>query len=133
LRAEARTNDGPKELSMLSELPGRPERPRATPLPLAGGAAPAAGSDKKPPLREVDENGDVIFRFKLRPAGTGGRPTLTDVYRDDIRDLLKVVRFFFRGAPVIVDAFAFLNAPNEQIRILDGVDRPSPAGDGPAG
>jgi hypothetical protein len=70
-------------------------------------------------LRETDESGDVIFRFKLNRSDSAGVGDLEDFYRSTIRDLLKIVRFSYRGQPVIVDEFAFLNNPHERLRILD--------------
>jgi len=75
--------------------------------------------EKQPILKEVDDNGDVIFRFKLDMSEQSDDRTLEDFYRASVRDLLKIVRFYSKGQPVIVDSFAFLNNPSEQIKILD--------------
>jgi hypothetical protein len=75
--------------------------------------------EKQPPLTTTEENGDVIFRFKLDMSNSSVDQTLEDFYRASIRDLLKVVRFYAQGAPVIVDSFAFLNRPHQQLKIVD--------------
>lgn len=75
--------------------------------------------EKQPMLKETDENGDVIFRFKLDLSETNEEQTLENFYRASIRDLLKIVRFYSKGETVILDSFAFLNRPHEQIRILE--------------
>lgn len=67
--------------------------------------------EKQPILNELDENGDVVFRFKLdHPDGEPGL-TLTDYYRGSLRDLLRIVRLYFGDQALIVDGFAFLNQP----------------------
>lgn len=66
-----------------------------------------------------EENDDVIFRFHLDAPQPGGYPTLEAYYRKSIQDLLKIVRFYSNGKPVIVDAFAFLSRPHEPVAILD--------------
>jgi hypothetical protein len=68
---------------------------------------------------EFDANGDVIFRFKLDLDADGADVPLVEFYRQSIRDLLRVVRLYSGGKPVIVDAFAFLNQSAEQIPILN--------------
>ena len=75
--------------------------------------------EKQPLLTATEDNGDVIFRFKLDLSNSSVDQTLEDFYRASIRDLLKVVRFSAKGTPVIVDSFAFLNRPQQQIKILD--------------
>lgn len=71
--------------------------------------------DRQPILEEVDEHGDVVFRFKLDPRADARTLTLQEFYRESITDLLRIVRLFAGGKPVIVDSFAFLNAPHEAI------------------
>lgn len=80
----------------------------------------------QPILQEVDDQGDVIFRFKLDlPAEAESQPqTLEDFYRDSILDLLKIVRFYFQGKPLMVDAFAFLNEPHLPIKLVKKSDAP---------
>ena len=79
--------------------------------------------ERAPALRgETDENAEAIFRFGLDIMAQPSRDALAEVYRANISDLLKVVRFYFKGQPVIVDAFAFLNKPDEQIKILTAED-----------
>ena len=75
--------------------------------------------EKQRPLTATEENGDVIFRFKLDMSDSSVDQTLEDFYRASIHDLLKIVRFYAKGAPVIVDSFAFLNRPHQQLKILD--------------
>lgn len=59
---------------------------------------------------------DAIFRFAL---GHEQQPaTLTDLYRDQLRDLLQILRFYSQGTPVIIDGFAFQNAPSEIFDLL---------------
>ena len=43
---------------------------------------------------------------------------LEEFYRESIKDLLQVVGLYFKGKPVLIDAFAFLNRPDRQVRIL---------------
>jgi hypothetical protein len=69
-------------------------------------------------MAETDEQGDYIFRFRLDLRDPEDRLTLPEFYREQVRDLLKIVRFYYRGAPVVVDAFAFLNDPENLLRIL---------------
>lgn len=96
-------------------------RPRLTLAHPAGPDAlpPAAPSD----LEEVDEKGDVIFRFKLTPDPSLANATLAEIYRRSIHDLLKLVRFYWKGGPVLVDAFAFLSDPDTRIPILPEAGR----------
>jgi hypothetical protein len=86
--------------------------------------------EKQPILNELDENGDVVFRFKLdQPEGDPGL-TLTDYYRGSLRDLLRIVRLYFRDQPLIVDGFAFLNQPTTILALIPesgGVDTVAPA------
>lgn len=75
--------------------------------------------EKQPALVEKDDNGDVIFRFKIDRSRRPDDLSLEEFYRASVRDLLKIVRFYSKGSPVIVDAFAFLNNPHEPIKILE--------------
>jgi len=63
------------------------------------------------PLQEVDANGDVVFRFALRPREPVGDPeqALESFYRGQLQDLLRVVALTFRGERVMVDGFSFLS------------------------
>lgn len=70
-------------------------------------------------LEKTDEHGDAIFRFRLEFGEKTKCESLEVYYRDTIRDLLKVVRFYFGDKPVLVDAFAFVSRPDQQIRILE--------------
>ncbi len=74
--------------------------------------------EREPLLQEVDESGDVIFRFKLNGPSEPGAMPLTEFYRRSLLDLLRVVRLYSGGKPVIVDAFAMLNRPHEPIKLL---------------
>jgi hypothetical protein len=78
--------------------------------------------DKQPVGQDLDENGDVIFRFKLDPVASGEPQSLREFYRQSLYDLLRVVRLYSRGTPLIVDSFAFLNEPHNRIPILDPTD-----------
>ena len=77
----------------------------------------------RPPQDVTDERGDFIFRFELDT-----RPdedlTLRELYRAHLHDVLGVVRLYMDGKPVIVNGFAFLNAPEDVVPILpDGSKR----------
>jgi len=89
--------------------------------------------DKEASVRDVDENGDAIFRFSVHPLTEGSINTLEDYYRESIKDLLRIVRLYSVGKPVIVDAFAFLNAPRELIAILGPRKQRTSENDGPLG
>jgi hypothetical protein len=80
--------------------------------------------ERQPALVEKDDNGDVIFRFKIDISRRPDELTLEEFYRASVRDLLKIVRFYSKGVPVIVDAFAFLNNPHEQVQILEQPEQP---------
>jgi hypothetical protein len=66
---------------------------------------------------EVDKNGDLVYRFNLGSPVDQQEHSLESFYREDIRELLKIVRLFSLGQPVIIDAFAFLKSPNDVIEI----------------
>jgi len=74
--------------------------------------------DKQSLLEELDEHGDVVFRFRIEPRQDAETLTLEEYYREAVLDLLRIVRVFSKGKPVIVDAFAFLNAPHDQISLI---------------
>ena len=77
----------------------------------------------RPPQEVTDERGDYIFRFEL-DARPDGDLTLRELYRAHLHDMLGVVRLYMDGQPVIVNGFAFLNAPDEVVPILpDGSKR----------
>jgi len=63
------------------------------------------------PLQEVDEQGDVVFRFALRAIEPSGTPeqALESFYRGQLQDLLRVVGLTFRGKRILVDGFSFLS------------------------
>ena len=67
----------------------------------------------------------MVFRVALPDVESpvGG---LEGFYREAVRDLLRVVRFYSRGRPVLVDGFAFLNRPDREIRILSESDTDEP-------
>lgn len=69
-------------------------------------------------LGEVDSKGNMIFRFSLNHQVSEDCTELAEFYRQSIADLLKIVRLFSKGRPVIVDSFAFINKPEEQIPLL---------------
>jgi hypothetical protein len=79
-------------------------------------------------LLDLDREGDYVFRFRIDPPPSYGADALRQFYRESILDLLKVVRFYAGGAPVVVDAFAFLNRPDAPIPLdepADPMERPS--------
>jgi hypothetical protein len=83
----------------------------------------AARSDEDAQLvRNTDENGDVIFHFKLPPLARNSSSTLAEFYRQTIYDLLKIVRLYSKGQPVMADSFAFLNDTQTRIKILPESD-----------
>ena len=69
-------------------------------------------------LQEVDENGDVIFRFKLGSMQEACAD-LDVFYRETLHDLLRVVRLYSGGRPLLVDGFAFLNDPDTVLRLTE--------------
>jgi hypothetical protein len=75
------------------------------------------GSDEIAGEDTATDEPDVVFRVSL-PEADEPVESLEDHYRDTLKDLLQVVRFSFRGEPVLVDAFTFLNRPEREIRIL---------------
>ena len=78
-------------------------------------ATPAVARDARTPT--VDEKGDAIFRFALKPAGATADLPLDEFYREQLYDLLKVVRLYSGTTPVLVDGFAFRREP-ERIQHL---------------
>jgi hypothetical protein len=91
---------------------------------MTASATPGSTAPLPPPARlqeEVDARGDYIFRFELKPHPDPAL-TLSELYRQHLHDLLGVVRFHADGRPVVVNAFSFLNAPDEIVPILP--DRP---------
>jgi len=65
-----------------------------------------------------DDGGQVdVFTFALPPSEETALP-LDEFYRQSILDLLRVVRFSFRGQPVLVDSFAFHHRPERTIPLL---------------
>jgi hypothetical protein len=69
--------------------------------------------------QEFDTNDGAVFRFRLAPADEKSTLTLEEHYRQTLHDLLKVVRLFSNGEPVIIDSFTFHDDPCKRIRILD--------------
>jgi hypothetical protein len=97
-----------------ANVPQPPQQAGRVLLDLLDMAAPG----HKPTLQEVDDNGDFIFRFKLNLSEDDRGQTLVEFYRETISDLLTIVRFYSKGKPVIVDSFAFHDAPQAQVPIL---------------
>jgi hypothetical protein len=60
---------------------------------------------------------DMVFRVSL-PTVDQPVESLEEFYREALKDLLEVVRFSFRGEPMLVDGFAFRNRPDRVIPIL---------------
>jgi hypothetical protein len=101
----------PKESSARIQLPVLP--------------ADASTNISRPQLSSLQreaENGDVIFRFRLAPLKNGEEQTLDEFYLEQVRELLKLVRFYCRGKAVLIDAFAFRNKPEEKISIITATD-----------
>jgi hypothetical protein len=92
---------------------------------LPSNDAGETGEPRRSGMITVDENGDAVFRFRLRPEEAATDEALGEFYRAEIYDLLKIVRLYFRGQPLLVDAFAFRNEP-ERIQPLQ--KRKAPAG-----
>jgi hypothetical protein len=65
----------------------------------------------------TDHEPDMVFRVSL-PTVDEPVESLEEFYREALEDLLVVVRFSFRGEPVLVDGFAFRNRPDRVIPIL---------------
>jgi hypothetical protein len=82
---------------------------------------------QQPAVQQVDANGDVIFRFSLAPhPGHTQVEGLEDYYRETLLELLRLVRLFSKGEPVIIDSFAFLNEPQKHIALVRSVLPGSP-------
>jgi hypothetical protein len=79
-----------------------------------------AQAQSAPAAEPIDQNGDVVFRFRLPAIPNPDALTLEEIYRQSIHDLLHLVRFYYRGDPVLIDEFAFLNALEMRVRIADG-------------
>ena len=79
-------------------------------------------ADQRTPLsiQQIDENGDIIFRFRVEPPERGDQESVQELFRRTILDVLQLVRLYSGGKPLIVDAFAFLNDPEKRIRLLTG-------------
>lgn len=75
-------------------------------------------------VEQVDLSGDFLFRFRLKPVDSPETLTLQEMYRQQLSDLLQIVRLYHRGEPIIVDEFAFLDAPDERMRIIANGRRP---------
>lgn len=83
------------------------------------------GAEDRPRLPEGEDPVEAsaaktdaaLFQFALPPLD-GEALSLAEFYREGILDLLRVVRFYFRGQPVLVDAFAFHHRPEEMMAIL---------------
>jgi hypothetical protein len=84
------------------------------PLRRSGSAPGGPGAD---PPAELDEHGDVIFRFRLPPSPDPASLTLAEYYEWLVRDLLRIVRFYHLGKPLMPDAFAFRNTPEQHISL----------------
>jgi hypothetical protein len=69
---------------------------------------------------EVDERGDSIFHFRLKPLENANELEVAELLRQTLLDVLQLVKFYSGGAPVIVDSFAFLNEPEKRIELLTG-------------
>jgi hypothetical protein len=79
----------------------------------ATNAQPQAIQDVPSPVMPMtDENGDSIFRFRIPASDRAISPALNELYRAQIYDLLKIVRLYSKGRPVLVDSFAFRNQPD---------------------
>ena len=74
---------------------------------------------KQPVLQEVDESGDVIFRFKLGSSQGARCVDLDAFYRETLHDLLRVVRLYSGDRSLLVDGFAFLNDPDTVFRLKE--------------
>src|SRR5512141_2827073 len=75
------------------------------------------GSGSTDAERAAAGDSDVLFRVTL---GRVEQPAmdLEEFYRESLRDLLQVVRLYFKGKPVLIDSFTFLNRPDRQVPIL---------------
>jgi len=69
---------------------------------------------------EMDEHGDAIFHFRIDPVENAPNVALADLFRQSILEILKLVRFYSDGKPVIIDSIAYLNEPHRRIRLLTG-------------
>jgi len=70
----------------------------------------------------IDEAPDMVFRVSL-PTLDQPIEGLEGFYRQTVKDLLEIVRFSFRGKPVLIDGFAFRNRPDTVIPILHEEER----------
>lgn len=66
-----------------------------------------------------DDKEDYIFRFKIEPREKPSDPdtVLVDFFRDELRDLLKVVFFCRNGEKIIPTEFGFLNDQDKKFTL----------------
>lgn len=67
--------------------------------------------EKREVSSTVENETDYVFRFKLEPREKPSDPdaVLVDFFRDQLRDLFKVVFFSKNGEKIIPTEFGFLN------------------------
>ncbi len=65
---------------------------------------------------QEDDAEDYIFRFNIKPGERSLEPdsVLKDFYRDQIRDLFKIVFFNKDGEKIIPTEFGFLNEQDKK-------------------
>jgi len=70
---------------------------------------------------EQHKNNEFVFRFPLNSKICCSNPndTLRVFFRDQIRDLLKIVSFSKDGKKLLPNEFKFLNDPNKAYPIFD--------------
>jgi hypothetical protein len=76
-----------------------------------------SGSTSRKQVEPIDENGDVVFRFRLKPLADPDALSLQEFYRQQLCDLLQIVRLYHAGQPLLVDEFAFVDSPDVRVRI----------------
>ena len=88
--------------------------------PSRGGSADGRAASGMAAAEEVDERGDSIFHFRLKPLENANDLEVSEMLRQTVLDVLQLVKFYSDGKPVIIDSFAFLNEPEKRIQLLTG-------------
>jgi hypothetical protein len=73
---------------------------------------------------------EYVFRFPLDTRMAGGDPDrmLRDFFRDQIRDLLKIVFLSNNGQKLLPTEFGFLDKPKETFSLWEGKKPPAHKG-----
>lgn len=84
----------------------------------------------------VDENGDFIWRFRLEPDSATSLilgDAFAELFRGQLDEMLKFIVLTYRGEPVRVDGFRFINDPDGNYPIWSTHESASPNRDDDSG